>query len=130
MKKIIERIREVMEKKGITAAEISRRSGIDRSSLSHYLSGDYKPKTENLKKIADALGVTLSYLVGLSDDPAPTDDKELNDFLDAFTRMTQPGSFGDVSISQEELQLVLAYRDADPAIQSAVRKILDMEKAQ
>lgn len=126
MDKLIERMKEVMQTKNIKAAELSRRSGIDRSSLSHYLSGDYLPKMENIEKIAAALGVSVSYLAGYSDEANPTGDPALDDFLDKFTRMTQPGSFGAVSISEEELELVLAFRKSDPSLQAAVRRVLGL----
>lgn len=127
MEHVIKRIKAVMDEKNIKAAELSRRTGIDRSSISHYLSGDYKPKIDKIEKIAEALDVTVSYLVGFSNDPHPTDDPELNKIIDMFTRMTQPDSFGPVTVTPEEFRLLFAYRDADPAIQAAVRKLLDVE---
>ena len=81
---------------------------------------------ENVEKIADALGVTVSYLVGFSDDPHPLNDPELNKVIDMFTRMTQPGSFGPVEVSADEIRIIYQYRQADPHIQSAVRKLLDI----
>ena len=128
MNDIIERINSVMKEKGIKPAELARRTGIDRSSISHYLSGDYSPKIDKIEKIADAIGVTVSYLVGFSDDPSPTGDPDLDKIADMFTRMTQPGSFGPVTVSDDEMTVVMAYRHADPAIQAAVRKLLDIEK--
>ena len=126
METVIKRIIAIMERDNIKAAELARRTGIDRSSISHYLRGDYRPKIENIEKIADALGVTVSYLVGFSDDPKPFDDPELNDLFDKFTRMTQPGSFGPITVSEDEVKIVFQYRKAEPHIQSAVRKLLDI----
>ena len=126
MEKVINRIRHVMDLRKISAAEISRRSGIDRSSLSHYLNGDYYPKTEKIEKIADALNVPASYLFGFTDDMEFSSDPELNELMDKLIRMTQPGSFGPVTISRDDYDLVVAYHNADPLIQSAVRKLLDL----
>lgn len=126
METVIERIIATMDANGIKAAELSRRTGIDRSSIYHWLRGDYSPKMENVEKIADALGVTVSYLVGFSDDPHPLNDPELNKVIDMFTRMTQPGSFGPVEVSADEIRIIYQYRQADPRIQSAVRKLLDI----
>lgn len=126
METVIERIIATMDANGIKAAELSRRTGIDRSSIYHWLRGDYMPKMENVEKIADALGVTVSYLVGFSDDPHPLNDPELNKVIDMFTRMTQPGSFGPVEVSADEIRIIYQYRQADPRIQSAVRKLLDI----
>lgn len=127
MEKIIDRMRDLMDQKKLTAAEISRRSGIDRSTLCHYLRGDYLPKYDKIEKIAGALGVSVSYLTGMSEDPSPTGDPGLDGFLDRFVRSTQPGSFGPVTVSPEDLELLAAYHEADPRIQDAVRRLLDLE---
>lgn len=118
--KLEEKLRQVMTEKEITAADIERRTGISRGTIHHYLHGDYAPKNDKLEKLASALGVSVSYLAGYSDDPNPTGDPGLDSFLDTFTRMTQPGSFGSVSVSADELKLILAFREADPDIQKAI----------
>lgn len=127
MEKIISRMQDLMAQKDLTAAELSRRTGIDRSTLCHYLRGDYLPKFDKIEKIASALGVPVAYLTGISDDPAPTGDPGLDDFLDRFIRSTQPGSFGSVTVSPEDLEILAAFHEADPRIQSAVRRLLDLE---
>ena len=126
MKNFSDRLRESLKRSGMKQIELSRRSGVDRSDISHYLRGDYLPKLDRVERLASALGVSVSYLAGYTDDPNPTGDPGLDSFLDTFTRMTQPDSFGSVSVSADELKLILAFRDADPAIQSAVRKLLDL----
>lgn len=58
---------------GLTDAEVSRRSGVDKSSFSHWKGGDYKPKAEKMKAIAKALGVSVEYLeTGKTTDPIMT----------------------------------------------------------
>ena len=121
------RIKKVLREKGVSVSELARRIGTDRSNIYHYLRGDYDPKIEKVEQIAEALGVSVSYLTGMSDDPDPTGDPGLDDFLDRFIRSTQPGSFGPVSVSPEDLELLAAFHEADPRIQSAVRRLLDLE---
>lgn len=120
MKNFSDRLRESLKRSGMKQIDLSRRSGVDRSDISHYLRGDYLPKLDRVERIAAALGVSVSYLAGYSDDPNPTGDPGLDSFLDSFTRMTQPGSFGSVSVSADELKLILAFREADPDIQKAI----------
>lgn len=129
MEKMIERMSDLMRQKKITAAELARRIGTDRSTIGHYLRGDYLPKYDKIQKIADTLGVSVSYLTGMTDDPAPTGDPGLDSFLDNFIRSTQPGSFGAITVTEDDLQILAAFHEADPLIQSAVRRLLDLEEA-
>ena len=69
------RLIHVMSEKNIKAAELSRRTGISKPRLSQYINGVYIPKTDAICLIAEALGVTESYLFGKSDDiSAPRHD--------------------------------------------------------
>lgn len=121
------RIKKVLREKGVSVSELARRIGTDRSNIYHYLRGDYDPKIEKVKQIAEVLDVSVAYLTGMTDDPAPTGDPGLDDFLDRFIRSTQPGSFGSVTVSPEDLEILAAFHEADPRIQSAVRRLLDLE---
>lgn len=63
MKVIKENIRLMMEEQGISQSELSRRSGVTKTSLNRYLRGGDMPVTK-AKAIAHALGVTLAELAG------------------------------------------------------------------
>ncbi len=58
------RLRRAMDLRRMKATELSSKTGIDRGSISHYLKGSYKPATEKLDKIADALSVDVAWLMG------------------------------------------------------------------
>jgi transcriptional regulator with XRE-family HTH domain len=123
------RVKNALRKKGITLSELARRIGTDRSNIYHYLRGDYDPKIEKVEAIAETLDVSVAYLAGMTDDPAPTGDPGLDSFLDNFIRSTQPGSFGAITVTEDDLQILAAFHEADPLIQSAVRRLLDLEEA-
>lgn len=123
------RIKNALRRKGISVSELARRVGTDRSNIYHYLRGDYDPKIEKVKQIAEVLDVSVAYLTGMTDDPAPTGDPGLDSFLDNFIRSTQPGSFGPITVTEDDLQILAAFHEADPLIQSAVRRLLDLEEA-
>lgn len=59
-----ERLKEALELKGITQAELSRRTQIGKSSISTYLTGAYIPKQKNVYKMARVLGVDEGWLLG------------------------------------------------------------------
>jgi immunity repressor protein (phage-related protein) len=60
-----------MDTANMKAIELHERTGISKASISEYLSGNYEPKQRNIFKIAQALNVSPSYLMGVNDDPRP-----------------------------------------------------------
>ena len=56
------RLKQAMEEKQITQAELADRIGKGRSSVSQYLSGKNIPKEDVQKQIADVLGCTVESL--------------------------------------------------------------------
>jgi transcriptional regulator with XRE-family HTH domain len=63
------RLRQAMERSNIKQSELCEKTGIGKSSISQYLSGDYEPKQRNIYKIATALNVSPAYLMGYTNDP-------------------------------------------------------------
>ncbi len=49
--------RRIMEEKGMSVSELSRRCGIPRTMVSAYMNGYYLPKKANRVKILEALGI-------------------------------------------------------------------------
>lgn len=54
-----------IKQKGITQAELSRRTKIGRNSISDYLKGKYEAKQDNVYLLADALDVNEAWLMGM-----------------------------------------------------------------
>lgn len=61
---IAQRLREAMELAGKKQADLVRETGLDRGSISSYLSGKYEPKQKAIYKLAQALDVSESWLLG------------------------------------------------------------------
>lgn len=59
-----ERLIQAMDEKDMSAAELSRRSGIGEGAISQYKKGAYMASQRNLEKIANALGVSIAWLMG------------------------------------------------------------------
>mgnify|MGYP003369424863 CR=1 FL=1 len=57
------RIKELLEEKGITQRKLSELTGMTESAISHYIKGDRIPRGMNLIKIAQALGTTADDLL-------------------------------------------------------------------
>ena len=61
---VSERIKTAMEIRHISQADICRKTGIDKGSVSSYVSGRYEPKDDRIFLIANALQVNPSWLSG------------------------------------------------------------------
>lgn len=74
------RLRKLFESSGLTQSDICKQTDINKGALSSYLSGRYFPKQKSLEKLANIFGVSIEYLMGLSDD---TDSPSSNSSLTA-----------------------------------------------
>lgn len=71
---IAQRLREAMDNAGKTQADLVRETGLSKSTLSRYLSGQFEPKQIAVNKLATALNVAEMWLWGCDvpmERPAP-----------------------------------------------------------
>lgn len=54
---------ELRENRSLTQLKLSRQTGINRASISHYEKGRREPDFETLDKLANFFGVSLDYLI-------------------------------------------------------------------
>lgn len=64
----ISRLKKAMTSSGLSARELSKKSGISESSISRYLSGQMTPRRDALSKMAEVLRVDPVWLAGLDDE--------------------------------------------------------------
>lgn len=60
-----ERIRELLALVGDNQADLVRKTGIEKSTVSYYVSGKRVPRQDNLYRIAQAYHVSPAWLMGL-----------------------------------------------------------------
>ena len=53
--------RALLKKSGVTAYEVSKKTGIDAITLSNWRNEHYEPKYDKIKKVADYFGVPTTY---------------------------------------------------------------------
>ena len=111
MTTVAERIREALEIRGMRQSDLVQATGIGKSSISTYLSGSYLPKQQNLYKIAQALDVNVSWLMGYD---VPMDAEQP-------TPVSESGP-----ISPEREALLKAVEDMDD---ETARGLLEMAKS-
>ena len=67
------RIKQALHLRNMRQADLVNLTGIGKSSISTYISGEYEPKQNNIYKIAKALDVSEAWLMGLD---VPMERKE------------------------------------------------------
>ena len=78
---ISQRLREALDASGMKQADLVRETGLDRGSISSYLSGKYEPKQKAIYKMAKALNVNEAWLMGYDVTGHRTVDQKKNDQL-------------------------------------------------
>lgn len=112
------RMRTAMIKVGKKQADIVKETGINRSAISRYLSGEYEPKQDAIHKIAKCLDVSEMWLWGY-DCPMqrPAMQKKNDALTDIVVRLRTDEKFADImkGISQltpEQLASIKQVVDA------------------
>ena len=115
------RLKELMAIKNINQVDLCQRTGIPKSSMSMYLSGERSPRQNRLSQIAEKFNISEAWLMGydvpmertdsLSDESLSHKDKR--DILDIIS------STKAELLSQEGLMF-----DGDPASPEAIESIL------
>lgn len=59
-----ERLKQGLKEKGLKAADLSRMSGVSESIISNYRAGRFEASQVNLQKIAEAMDVSIPWLMG------------------------------------------------------------------
>ncbi|MBQ3281536.1 MAG: helix-turn-helix domain-containing protein [Eubacterium sp.] len=100
-----ERLASALRDSGLTQIELCKRTGITAGALSSYLSGRYYPKQRTLERLADALGVSVLYLMGFDD-------------------ASQEAS-GYSDVTSDEARLLSMYRSLNPVGKKRALQELD-----
>ena len=64
-------MRDIMRQRGYTQQWLSAQTDIPDATISRYLSGVHNPKIEYVARMAEAMGVSVDYLLGLSSSSVP-----------------------------------------------------------
>lgn len=99
-----ERLKTLIDMKGITKSDIARACGIDKSNITRYLNGEYEAKADVVHEIAQKFDVNEAWLMGydvpfvrpVSSDKAQQDRDEA--LLEAFREL--PPAVQEIVIAQ------------------------------
>ena len=110
---IAQRLREAMDNAGKTQADLVRETGLSKSTLSRYLSGQFEPKQIAVNKLATALNVAEMWLWGCDvpmERPAP---EELGTLA------------ADVMLNPDLARLAQLYMDLEEADKNMVLMLVE-----
>jgi len=89
-----DRIKEAMQAAGKKQADLVRETGLNRGTISRYLSGEVEPRMDAAHKLAAALGVSEMWLGGYDVPKARTQSAVKNDQLaELVVRMRRDPEF-------------------------------------
>lgn len=74
--KFNERLRILRHDLGLTQTDLSKKLGVGRTTISEYEKGKIVPKKDGLIKLANIFGVSVEYLLGLTDEELPLYNNE------------------------------------------------------
>lgn len=101
-----EKLRQLRTSRGFGVNQLALKSGVSASQISRFEKGERKdPTLETLKKLASALGVSISFFDSNNDVPewADTDDLiELDKLLDSNVNM----AYGGETLTDQQKQRV------------------------
>lgn len=66
--KFNERLRRAREARGLSQLDLGNKTRLQPAAISHFETGQRSPSFENLRKLADALSVSVDYLLGRIDE--------------------------------------------------------------
>lgn len=61
--KLYEKFQQLLEKTHKTAYQVAKDTGISTATLSNWKTGNYVPKVDKLKKLADYFGVSIEFFI-------------------------------------------------------------------
>jgi len=62
------RLRQIRESRGLTQADLAKKARLQAAAVSHFETGQRSPSFENLRKLSDALNVSVDFLLGRIDE--------------------------------------------------------------
>lgn len=115
---LIKRIKQMMQIRDITQADLARITGIRASSISDYLSGKYQPKQDKIALIADALSVNPGWLMGYDEPKKPisssiVEKKENRNLLAHYQKLSEHEQKILITMIDNGIQDFTVKNDAD-----------------
>ncbi|WP_273483669.1 helix-turn-helix domain-containing protein [Desulforamulus ruminis] len=105
------RLKQVMDEKGVKAADVARGTGISTPAISKYLNDTKKkPIASNVMKIAKYFNVTSEWLYGVTDTRKPFYEPSI---IDVYEKLSEAGKKEAYNFVSYLLQKEMSNIDSD-----------------
>lgn len=111
------RLRQRAEQLGISNAEAARRCGLDERRFGHYVSGRREPDLALLVKIAQTLGTTPNWLLGISSEEGLATPR--SDYLDRLDFVAKALPDHELGLLVTLAEALARHTDAKPEQEKA-----------
>ncbi len=114
---IASRLREAMDMRKKKQVDLERETGINRSAISRYLSGEYEPKNKPIYELAKALDVSEQWLMGYDVPMERPKAQKNNDAISDIVLLLRS--------DEDFLQIVLKISKMDSEKRKSLNALLD-----
>lgn len=132
MSELYNRIDALCKARGTNITAICKKAGVGRATLSELNAGRTKSlKLETAQKLADALGVSLNFLQGKSDDDRPiTVEVPITELKDYLGKKKASTPEGERVVNDEDIKFALFGGDGEitDAMYDEVKRFAQMVK--
>lgn len=118
---VADKIKRLRKEKGMTQKQLAQKCGMSESALRQYEIGYRNPKIKTVRKIAEALGISIFQLTD-GDYSYFTADELKNDFFDTATPLTEFNQQLLEKATAEESSLLTDYRCLNSEGRTEARK--------
>ena len=66
-----DRLTNILDSRDMSQKELAQKTNITPATISRYINGNHNPSAENAKRIASELGISVDWLMGISDSIHP-----------------------------------------------------------
>lgn len=105
-----EKIKELVDKRGISLTKLEEDLGYSRNTL--YKLKSQKPNAERISEIADYFNVSTDYLLGRTDNPKITTGGDASAPLDLRDIAAQSMLFDGKPLTEEDIDFITAVLEA------------------
>lgn len=116
------RLQELLDLFEITAADMSRDTGLPKSSISMWLNGKREMRGDKVGIIAEHYHVDPGWLMGFDTPMHKTYD-------DAVAQLKMLSGDRNMELSSEEVRIIETYRESDEITRKMVLRTLGLERA-